>query len=195
MNKTVILITGTPGVGKTTVAKKLAAKLDALYLNLTKFAESHNLMVQEDKQRKTRIIDEEKMLIEMKQTIDASDNQTIVVDGHYAPAVVPKNYVSHILILRRNPVELRRLMEGSGFQGNKIWENLASEILDTCLVEALQQHGKEKVCELDITGKEPETVVNEICLILSKKMSCYVGCVDWLGILEREGLTDEYLRI
>ncbi len=61
MNKRVILITGTPWTGKTTIAKQLATKLNAEYINLTEYAKTHNLTLGEDKERKTTIIDEEKM--------------------------------------------------------------------------------------------------------------------------------------
>ena len=195
MNKRVILITGTPCVGKTTVAQRLTAELDALYINLTEFAEKHRLTLGEDKERKTTIIDEEKMRTKISETIETAEQSTIIVDGHYAPAVVPKRYATRILVLRRNPIELRKIMEKSGFSGAKLWENLASEILDVCLVEALRDHEKEKVCELDITGKTVENVTRKIIAILDDRKKCLVGCVDWLGMLEKESITDEYLKI
>ncbi|MBT0160471.1 AAA family ATPase [Candidatus Bathyarchaeota archaeon A05DMB-2] len=194
MEKRVILITGTPCVGKTTTAKQLTTRLNARYINLTEFAETHNLTMEKDAERNTIIINEQKMLKEMRQTIDAEEKPAIIVDGHFAAAVVPKDYVTRIFVLRRNPIELRGFMEKCGFQGNKLWENLASEILDVCLIEALQEHGKEKVCELDITGKTVDVVVDEIIAVLNENKKCGVGCVDWLGMLEREGLTEEYLR-
>jgi adenylate kinase len=195
MEKRVILITGTPCVGKTTTAKQLTIRLNARYINLTEFAETHNLTMEKDAERNTIIINEQKMLKEMRQTIDAEENPVIIVDGHFAAAVVPKDYVTRIFVLRRNPIELRGLMEGCGFQGNKLWENLASEILDVCLIESLQEHGKEKVCELDITGKTVDAVVDEILVILNEGKKCVVGCVDWLGMLEKQGLVGEYLRV
>jgi hypothetical protein len=30
--------------------------------------------------------------------------------------------------------------------------------------------------------------------VLEKRKTCFVGVVDWLGMLEQEGLTDEYLK-
>jgi len=194
MNKRVILVTGTPCVGKTTVAQQLTVKLGAVYINLTEFAEKHSLTLGEDKERKTTIIDEEKMRARIGETIDASEKSTVIVDGHYAAAVVPKRYATRIFVLRRNPIELRRFMEKSGFQGAKLWENLASEILDVCLVEALQEHEKEKVCELDITEKTVEAVVKEILAVLNENEKCSVGHVDWLSMLEKEGLIGEYLK-
>jgi adenylate kinase len=193
--KRVILITGTPCIGKTTVAKQLTAELNALYINLTDFANKHSLTLGKDNERKTSVIDEEKMRVKIGETIDAAEKTNIVVDGHYAAAVVPKRYVTRIFVLRRNPIELRRFMEKCGFSGAKLWENLASEILDVCLVEALHEHEKKKVCELDVTGKTAESVSREIIAILAERKKCLVGCVDWLGMLETRGLIGEYLKI
>ncbi len=195
MSKRVILITGTPCVGKTTVSQQLTTKTNALYINLTDFANKHNLTLGKDKQRKTTIINEEKMHAKITETIEKTEKDTIIIDGHYAAAIVPKRYVTRIFVLRRNPKELRKLMEKTGFQDAKLRENLAAEILDVCLVEALQEHTKEKVCELDITGKTVETVVNEILTVLNENKKCSVGNVDWLSLLEKEGLIDEYLKV
>ena len=193
MNKRVILITGTPCTGKTTTAKQLAAKLDAHYINLTDYAKTYSLTSGEDKQRKTTIINEEKMRTKLTQTINATDKANVIIDGHYASAVTPANLVTNVFVLRRNPKELKRFMEKCGFEGAKLWENLSAEILDVCLIEALQtQPGK--VCELDVTGRTVEEVTNEIMDVLENGKKCYSGIVDWLGMLEREGLTDQYLK-
>jgi adenylate kinase len=193
--KRVILITGTPGVGKTTVAQQLTAELDALYINLTEFAKKHRLTLGEDRERKTIMINEEKMRAKIGETIDITKKCDVIVDGHYAYAVVPKLYATRIFVLRRNPIELRKIMEKCGFSDAKLWENLASEILDVCLVEALREHDKEKVCEVDVTGKTVENVTREIIAILDDRKKCLVGYVDWLGMLEKKSIIDEYLKI
>jgi adenylate kinase len=192
--KRVILITGTPCVGKTTTAKQLATKLNADYINLTDFAKTNNLTLGEDKKRNTTIINEKAMQHKLAETINATDNANIIIDGHYASAVTPPNLTTHVFVLRRNPKELKQLMQKCGFEGAKLWENLSAEILDTCLIEAIQtQQGK--VCELDATGKTVEETVSEIMDVLEKGKKCYSGIVDWLGMLEKEGLTSEYLKI
>ena len=195
MNKRVILITGTPCTGKTTIAKQLTAKLDALYINLTDFANTLNLIKDEDKERKTAIIDEKKMRADIAESIDAAEKTTIIVDGHYAAAVVPQHYVTRIFVLRRNPIELRRFMEKLGFQGSKLWENLASEILDVGLFEALREHKREKVWEVDVSGKKAEEATSEIMSVLESPKKFHEDGVDWLGMLEKEGLLGEYLKI
>ena len=192
--KRVILITGTPCVGKTTTAKQFAAKLDAQYINLTDFAKTNNLTLGEDKERQTTIINEEAMKKKLKETITASINANIIVDGHYAAAVTSTELVTNVFVLRRNPKELKEFMQKCGFSDAKLYENLSAEILDSCLIEAIQnQEGK--VCELDVTGKTVEENVSDIVEVLDKGKKCFAGFVDWLGMLEREGLTDQYLKV
>ena len=194
MDKRVILITGTPCVGKTTVARELTTKLDAHYVNLTDFAKQNNLISGEDEGRHTAIVDEDKMRDKLTAVIDNTDKADIVIDGHYAAAVTPKNLVTRVFVLRRNPVELREFMVKCGFRDQKLWENLASEILDVCLVEALREQGKRKVCELDVSERTVEEVVNDILAILDGHRKCRVGGIDWLGMLEAQGVLDEYLK-
>ncbi len=193
MNKRVILITGTPCVGKTTTAKALAAILDAEYINLTDYAKANGLTLGEDKERDTLIIDEENMPQKLSETINASNKDNVIIDGHYASAVTPTEHVAHVFVLRRNPKELKQFMEKCGYTGSKMWENLQAEIIDVCLGEAVEVHAG-RVCELDVTGKSVEEVVSEILDVLEKRKTCFVGVVDWLGMLEAEGITDQYLK-
>jgi len=195
MSRRVILVTGTPCVGKTSVARLLASKLDALYVNLTELAVRENLISGKDEERDSIIVDENRMRHKIREIIEDCDQNDIVIDGHYAVSVVPKKFVTYVFVLRRDPVELRKFMEQCGFSGRKLWENLASEILDVCLVDALNVHGKEKVCELDVTGKSVEEVISEILDVLGGYKGCHVGVVDWLGKLESEGLLGEFLKI
>jgi broad-specificity NMP kinase len=115
--KRVILITGTPCVGKTTTAQALAAKLGADYINLTDYAKTHHLIIGKDPNRDTDIINEETMQQQLAATIDASENATIVIDGHYAAAVTPDQHVAQVFVLRRNPKELKVFMEKRGYSG------------------------------------------------------------------------------
>ena len=195
MDKQVILITGTPCVGKTTIARQLTAQLNAVYVNLTELAKKEKLIQGEDAERKTTIINENRMRTRLKEIIAQTEKTSVVIDGHYAAAVVPKTHVTRIFVLRRNPIELREFMEKTGFSGDKLWENLASEILDVCLTEALREHEAEKICEFDVTGKTAENVVAEIMEILNGQKKCRVGCIDWLGMLETQSILDEYLKV
>jgi adenylate kinase len=191
--KRVILITGTPCTGKTTTAKHLTTKLNAYYINLTEYAKTNNLTLGQDKERQTTIINEKAMQQKLTETINATDNPNIIIDGHYAAAVTPKNLVTYVFVLRRNPKELKKLMQKNNFPEAKLNENLSAEILDTCLVEALQsQNGK--TCEIDVTDKTIKDTTNEILAVINGKNKCHTGIVDWLGMLETQDLLDQYLN-
>jgi adenylate kinase len=195
MPKRVVLVTGTPCVGKTTAARMLTSELDALYVNLTDLALGENLVLGKDEERDSIIVDESRMRQKIREIIRNCDKDNIIVDGHYAASVVPKELTTRVFVLRRDPVELLRFMEKCGFSGRKLWENLASEILDVCLSDALSVYGKGKVCELDVSGKSVEEIVGEILDVLNGSKKCRVGVVDWLGKLESEGVLEEFLRI
>lgn len=193
MDKRVILVTGTPAVGKTTLAKKLAAQLNGYYVNLTELAEKEHLALSEDKERETTVIDEAKMRRKLRSLISKADG-SVVVDGHYAAAVTSKTLVTHVFVLRRHPAELRGFMQKRGYNPAKQSENLEAEILDVCLVEAMRKQEKARVCELNVTGKPAEEVLHEVLAVLDGKKLCFSGFVDWLGTLEREGTLDQYLK-
>ncbi len=192
--KRIILITGTPCVGKTTTAKTLTAKLDAEYINLTDFAKQHNLTLGEDTQRCTLIVDDENIQLKLAEAIKNSPKQDIIIDGHYAAAVTHQEHMAQVFVLRRNPKELKQFMEKRGYTQTKMWENLQAEIIDVCLGEAVQVHAG-RVCELDATGKTTDQVVEDIIAVLEKRKTCIVGAIDWMGVLEREGVLDQYLKL
>jgi len=192
-NKRVILVTGTPGVGKTVVARMLASRLGANYVNLGELVERENLILGVDEERGTPIADTGKVSKRLKKIIEASDRD-VIVDGHYATDVVPAEKVHLVFVLRKDPDELKELMERREFGERKLWENLAAEILDVCLWDAAKACGSDKVCEVDASGKSASEVVGEIVSVLEGKRACRVGTVDWLGKLEKEGRLSEFFR-
>ena len=188
-----ILVTGTPGVGKTTVSHKLASKLDAPYIGITELVKKQKLITNVDEERKTLIADTEKVSKQLQEIL-AKTEASIIIEGHYAVDVVPKKDVNTVFVLRRDPRELKDALEKRGYEEKKLWENLAAEILDVCLWDALSACGSDKVCEIDVSGKTVETVVEEMMLVLEKRKECKVGIVDWLGKLENDGQLEEFLK-
>jgi adenylate kinase len=188
----VILVTGTPGVGKTSVARKLASKLDAVCVGVTELVKKQKLFSSVDEERQTLIADTEKVS-EKLQEILAKAEGTVIIEGHYVVDVAPKDHVNIVFVLRRDPRELKAVLEKRGYKEKKIWENLSAEILDVCLWDALSACGLDKVCEIDVSGKTVEAVVEEMILVLEKGKECRQGTVDWLRKLESDGQLEEYL--
>ncbi len=189
----VVLVTGTPGVGKTSVSRLLASKLNAVYVSLAELVKRESLIAGVDEERETLIADTDKVSKRVQEIV-GSDEGDVIVDGHYAVDVVPAADVHLVFVLRRDPKELKVVMEMRGFKERKVWENLAAEILDVCLWDAVSVCGSDKVCEVDVSGRSVEEVVKDIVLVLEGKKKCRVGIVDWLGKLEKEGRLHEFLK-
>jgi adenylate kinase len=188
-----ILVTGTPGVGKTTVSRKLASKLDAPYIGVTELVKQQQLIAGIDENRQTLVADTKKVSEQLQQILAKTEGR-IIIEGHYAVDVVPNKDVSTVFVLRRDPHELKSALESRGYKEEKLWENLAAEILDVCLLDALSACEANKVCEVDVSGKPVEAVVEEMMLVLEKRKDCEVGTVDWLRKLENEGQLEEFLK-
>lgn len=128
------------------------------------------------------------------QQIVSSSQQDVIIEGHFAADVAPRDTVHLVFVLRRNPEELKTTLKRRGFKGEKLWENLAAEILDVCLWDAVSLHGSGKVCEIDVTDRNLEWIVGDMISILKNEKECQSGQVDWLGRLEAKGKLDEYLK-
>jgi adenylate kinase len=148
-----------------------------------------------DKKRGTLIADRARLSKRVQQIMRQNrQDRDVIIDGHYATDIVPARNITRVFVLRRHPEKLKKLMEKRGFKKQKIWENLAAEILDVCLYDAIKAAGLDKVCELDVTGKTIGKIVDDIVSILDEKKPCVVGVVDWLGKLELEKRLDEFLK-
>ena len=189
----VIVITGTPGVGKTSISRLLASKLGTLHIDLGRLVRDEGLFTEVDRERDTLVADMKMVSRKVKEIIEGSDRE-IIVEGHFAVDVVPPEMIHKVFVLRRHPEELRAILEERGFREGKVWENVGAEVLDVCLYEAIEACGIDKVCEVDVTGRSMEDVVDEITSILSREEKCKAGFIDWLGRLEAEGKLEEYLR-
>lgn len=123
-----------------------------------------------------------------------SSPKDVVIEGHYAPDVVPSSLASHVFVLRRDPDDLKVKLEERGFKERKVLENVASEVLDVCLFSAVKKYGVDKVDEIDLSYMSVEEAVEEIIQVLNGQRPMKVGKVDWLGKLEEEGRLEKLLN-
>ena len=179
-------------MGKTAVSEVLAVKLRALHVDIASIVRGEGITSGYDGRRQTLIADTSKLAKRLQQIISET-SKTVIVDGHFATDIVPRKQVTNVFVLRCHPRELRRRMEERSFQGSKVKENLAAEILDVCLADAVTNVSREKVCEVDTTHQTVDATVDHVLSILRGKRQCSVGIVDWLGRLEAEGSLEQYL--
>jgi len=162
-------------------------------ISLGELIEKEKLHSGIDRKRDTLIADMDKVSERVKEII-ADSGGDVIIEGHFAVDVVSPEKINLVFVLRRDPQELKNVLGGRKYREEKIRENLAAEILDVCLYDAVKGCGVDKVCEIDVTGRKVEDIVEEILLILDRKKKCRIGLVDWLGKLESDGKLDEYLK-
>jgi broad-specificity NMP kinase len=84
-------------------------------------------------------------------------------------------------------------LEKRKFPPKKIAENIAAEILDVCLYDAIQAYGERKICEVDVSRRNAEEVTEELIDVVEGRRKARIGIVDWLTQLEIAGRLDEFL--
>jgi adenylate kinase len=176
-----------PGVGKTTLSCMLAELTGGVHVDLSELAERRGIISGYDESRGTSIVDLELMRKELAILLEGGEGP-LILDGHFAPEVVPPEAVFLALVLRRAPWILRGELAARGFPEEKVRENVEAELLDVCLVDAVDSLGRERVCEVDTTGKTPGEVLDEAVSIIQGGRPCRRGLVDWLGCDESRGL-------
>ncbi|MEM2927018.1 MAG: adenylate kinase family protein [Candidatus Bathyarchaeia archaeon] len=190
----VIVITGTPGVGKSTFSERLAEKLGALCINLNKLIMQEGLFKDYDEARKTFVADLPKIKKRLKELISKASEGYILVEGHLSHLLMPRDSVEMAFVLRCHPEALRQRLKSRGYTDAKIAENLQAEVLDVCLVEASQAYGKAKLAEIDLTEKKADIAAQEAYEIIMGLRKPSLGFVDWLSRLQAEGKLEDYLR-
>jgi adenylate kinase len=192
-HRRVLIVTGTPGVGKSSVSRQLSSRLHAELVSIGDLVREEGLYVRADRKRDTLVADMEKVSNRINNIILHS-SEMLVIEGHYAVDVVPTEAVKLVFVLRRDPGELRKILRSRGYEGGKVNENIAAEVLDVCLYDAVERHGTDKVCEIDVTGRKTGEVTEEIMQVLRGERRCRIKIVDWLGKLYSEGKLDDYLK-
>jgi len=150
-----IIVTGSVGTGKTTLAKKLSKKLNYRYINVNKIIREYNLSESYDKKRKCKIIDIKKLnkaLTDKINVFKKSSEKGAIIDSHLSH-YLPKKCVDLCIVTKCSLKELNKRLKKRKYNKNKIKENLQCEIFDICLNEA--KKAKHQIIVID-TSKIPK---------------------------------------
>lgn len=172
-----LVITGSPGVGKHTLAKRLAPELGIDILDINEVAISNKVY----KKRGTVL---EVDTARLGKIIKKMASRNAIVVGHLAPYVLEKRQVSFALVLRKSPYKLVPIYEKRRYTKRKIAENAGSEILGITLHDAAKKFGPSKMAQLDTTGVSVKKMTEKARRILRKKKG---DAVDWLELVARNG--------
>ncbi len=169
----IILITGTPCVGKNTIGNLVAEKIGAEILDLRKIAEKYGFL---ETKNDVVFIDETKITSAVKKEIEK--NRNYVIASHVAQYVSP-GIVDFCFVLRCNPDILKNRLQERKYSKEKIEENILCEVLDSCLIESLELKHEKHLYEIDTTNKKPRDIANEILDIIKNKKTPFFGDVSW----------------
>lgn len=155
----VIVVSGTPGTGKTEVAKALAKELNYEYVDVNKIIAENKLSEGYDDKRKCEIIDTKKLSEFIVKSIIKKSKKSLVIDSHLSHFLPSKN-VDFCIITKCDLKTLEKRLKKKNYNKEKIRENLDSEVFDVCLEEAKER--KHRILVVDTSKKVPQEMAKEL---------------------------------
>ena len=144
-----ILVTGTPGVGKTATASLIAEAVGLKHINVGELIKQHKCYDGHDDELDTNILDEDKLLDLMENMLQecADENMGVVADYHSCE-LFPERWFDLILVLRAKTDVLYDRLTERGYNDKKRSENMECEIMQVVLQEAKESYDTEIVHEV-----------------------------------------------
>jgi len=165
-----IVISGTPGTGKTSVSAELRSR-GFKVVDANEHLRSHGLLGEKDVARDTFNVDMDAFNDSLEEFRVSDEN--VFVDSHLAHQCD----CSRIIVLRCHPDILGERLRARGYSEAKVRENVQAEILDVILCEAMDSDIP--VNEIDCTAKPVSEVANLISKAVNGEDVCQPGSIDW----------------
>ena len=144
-----LVLTGSPGVGKHTVSEELAKILDYEIIDVNKEAIKVGMPKRDD----SIDVDVE----QMKGLLKGMLTEKSLIVGHLAVYIISKTQVSKAIVLRKNPYELIQIYEKRNYTDEKKNDNLGSEILGTIAYDSIKKFGEDKTFQVNNDIVDTET--------------------------------------
>ncbi|KAJ1546778.1 hypothetical protein HK096_004741, partial [Nowakowskiella sp. JEL0078] len=139
-----ILITGTPGTGKTTTAEMVSIAAGLSHIEVGKIVKEKGLHEGYDSSFDSYILDEDKVVDELE---DAMQEGGKIVD-HHGCDFFPERWFDLVIVLRTDNTVLYPRLERRNYSVKKITENIQCEIMQVVLEEARDSYSENVVVEL-----------------------------------------------
>ncbi|KAN0006842.1 hypothetical protein ACTFIU_005034 [Dictyostelium citrinum] len=149
-NRPNILITGTPGTGKTSLAGVIASNHEMNHIDISAAVKEKELHDGWDSEFQCYILDEDKVCDEFEDVMVKGGN---VVD-HHGCEWFPERWFDLVIVLRTDIKVLNDRLEKRNYIQHKITNNLDCEIMQVILDEARNSYKEEIIVELQSTTLE-----------------------------------------
>uniref|UniRef100_A0A914WYF6 Adenylate kinase isoenzyme 6 homolog n=1 Tax=Plectus sambesii TaxID=2011161 RepID=A0A914WYF6_9BILA len=140
-----ILIAGTPGTGKSTLAAQVADSLGFTHIDVGKEIRENDLHSGYDEEYKCHVLDEDKLLDHLEDRLNATDGG-YVLDYHGCD-FFPERWFDLVAVLRCDNTILYDRLKTRGYPEKKLRENVECEIFGTLLDEATDSYPADVVKE------------------------------------------------
>lgn len=162
MGKPNVLITGTPGVGKTSISSKIAELKGYEHINVSKVVIDNKLYSEYDKAKDTYVIDEDKLIDYLEPIMEKGGK---IID-HHSVDLYPREWFGLCVVLRVGTEQHYDRLKKRGYSDKKREENMEAEIFGMLEEEAEEyfEDTSTKVLSLqNNTQEEFKKNVEEIC--------------------------------
>jgi adenylate kinase len=187
-----MVITGTPGVGKSTISKIIAQRLQGIHIDCGRIALNGGMTIEYDEKKETHTIDERLLSRRLKEIVAKYDSD-IILEGHFIPRISGFK-PERVFVLRCHPRKIIDRLEEKSYSKRKIAENVAAEILDFCLNDAIKVFDRTKIFEIDNSKNRPNLMASMILSMLEGKIRRKSKHIDWISKLEKEESLQEILK-
>lgn len=189
-----IILSGTPGVGKHTIATTLSSLFDKVTIvDINKIILSEDLLI--PSHRGNHDVDIQKSLNFLTLLLSKKEYQDSIIVGHLAPYVIDPLLVDLAVILRRSPYELIKIYEDRSYSQTKISDNIVAEILGIISYDALKNFEFSKLSELEIAnGVLPSLSAQKIVNMYKDKKQRSFGNIDWLPLIQNDPEMLKFLK-
>ncbi len=164
-------ITGTPGVGKKSVSRPLAAILDAPLLEISGLAREHSTPDEHGE-----------LLVDVREVRSALSRRNLsgtIVTGHLLADVLGRSKAGFVAVLRCKPEVLKRRLASRGYPAEKVIENVEAELIGVVLDETVRRFGSGKVHEYDSTRASPASLARRIARDYLEGSAQSAPWIDW----------------
>ncbi|KAL5275363.1 AK6 family protein [Megaselia abdita] len=141
-----ILITGTPGAGKSKLCEKLSKTLDGdyKYLDVSKIAKQKDFVEEFDEELQCPILDEDKLLDYLEPIMESGGN---ILEYHGCD-FFPERWFQSVFVVRCNNTILFDRLKERNYNDKKVASNVECEIFGTIYEEALEAYNEDIVTEV-----------------------------------------------
>ncbi|KAL9043112.1 MAG: hypothetical protein Q9180_000098 [Flavoplaca navasiana] len=145
-----IIITGTPGVGKTTLCESLASTTHLVHLAINRVAKDRECYDGWHDALNSWIVDEDKILDAIEEEVKLGG---YLIDWH-ACDLFPESWIDLVIVLRSDSTVLYDRLKARNYSEQKLQENMDAEIMEVLLDEAREAFHKDLIIELQSSSSD-----------------------------------------